>query len=174
MEPFLGEIRIFAGNFAPDGWNMCDGTLLSISSNDALYALIGTTYGGDGQSTFALPDLRGRVPVHQGQGQGLSQYIIGQVGGTEEVTLITNQMPSHNHLIVATTEAGKTNDPTGAFLGAALDTCKLYLTATPADTAMDPSMIGPSTGGNQPHENRQSFLAMNYIIALAGVFPSQN
>jgi microcystin-dependent protein len=173
MDPFLGEIRLFAGTFAPAGWNFCDGTVLPISTNDALYALIGTTFGGDGQTTFAVPDLRSRVPIHQGQGAGLPAYTIGETGGTESVTLVVTQTPAHNHLFNAQPITGTVDDPTGAFVSIPADTtCLIYRSATAA-VALAAGTIG-SAGGSQPHENRQPFVAINYIIALAGIFPSQN
>ena len=172
-EPFLGEIRLFAGTFAPVGWNFCNGELLAISENDALFALIGTTYGGDGQATFALPDLRGRVPVHQGTGQGLSPYTIGQTGGAEAVTLTVAQIPTHSHTLQVTTNQGTTADPKGNVIAAAPGTCSVFA-ARPANTLYNSAHVSPSTSGNLPHENRQPFVAINYIIALQGIWPPQN
>ena len=181
--PFLGEIRMFAGTFAPRGFAFCNGQLLPISENDALYALIGTTYGGDGQVTFAMPDLRGRVPVNQGQGPGLSSYVIGQKAGTESVTLTLLQTPSHSHTLSATSATGNVAVPNNQTLPASPDgatphsTASLYVEATPnavVQNPMDPTSISPSGGSNQPHENRMPLLAFNFIIALEGVFPSRN
>lgn len=165
-EPFVGEVRLFAGNFAPQGWAFCDGQLLSIAENDVLFALVGTLYGGDGQSTFALPDLRGRVPVHQASG-----YTIGQQGGSETVTLVASQMPLHTHAMKASTLAASAAHGPAEVLGSS-PTMNLYGTGTP-NMAMDPNAITPA-GGNQPHDNMPPFVAMNYIIALFGIFPSQN
>jgi len=175
--PFLGEIRMFCGNFNPRGWAFCAGQLLSIAQNDALYALLGTTYGGDGVNTFGLPDMRGRLPINQGQGPGLSAYVIGQMAGTESVTLTTQQMPGHNHLMLATTTVGDQPAPTNTSFPATLTgTATLY--AVPGTSAlvqnpMFSSSIG-AAGGSQPHENRMPALAINFIIALEGVFPSRN
>ena len=173
MDPFLGEIKLFAGTFAPVGWNYCDGTLLSISTNDALYALLGTTYGGDGVNTFAVPDLRGRVPIHQGSQTGLPTYVIGQVGGVTSVTLLASNMPAHSHTLSATAELGKDADPRGKLLGAADDTCLIYKESATATVPLSPAHVGPS-GGSQPHDNMQPYLAMNYIIATSGIYPSQS
>lgn len=175
--PFLGEIRMFAGNFNPRGWAFCKGQLLPISQNDALYALIGTTYGGDGQETFGLPDLQGRLPINQGQGPGLSNYIIGQKGGTESVTLTIQQMPAHSHTLSATTTVGNQPAPTNtSFPATLLGTAELYAVpgANPLKQgAMNNNSIS-AVGGNQPHENRMPALVINFIIALEGVFPSRN
>lgn len=176
--PYIGEIRMFAGNFPPNGWAFCDGALQPISENEALFALIGTTYGGDGQSTFALPDLRGRVPVHQGTQAG-NNYVIGQLGGSETVTLNNNQIPAHNHLVGASTAMPvQSLNPTpitgvpGTMVPASPAKPRLYA-APGANVAMAPNAVQPS-GGNQPHENMAPFLAINFIIALFGVFPSQS
>ncbi|CAN5802567.1 tail fiber protein [soil metagenome] len=181
--PFLGEIRMFAGVFAPRGWTFCNGQLMAISENDALYTLIGTTYGGDGQTTFGIPDLRGRVPLSQGQGPGLSSYVIGQKAGTESVTLTLLQTPSHTHSLNATSANGNVAVPNNQTLPASPDaptphtTASLYVEATPnavVQNTMDPTSISPSGGSNQPHENRMPVLAFSFIIALEGVFPSRN
>jgi microcystin-dependent protein len=166
-EPFLGEIRIFGFNFAPRGWAFCNGQLLAISQNTALFSLLGTTYGGNGQTTFALPNLQSRVPVHFGQGPGLSSYSLGQAAGVESVTLIASQLPAHNHTVNASTQSDITGNPTGNFPagGASYDTT--------ANTTMNGAMVGGG-GGNQPHENLQPYLALNFCIALAGIFPSRN
>ena len=167
--PYVGEIRLFAGNFPPNGWMFCDGALLSIVESEVLFDLIGTTYGGDGQTTFQLPDLRGRVPVHQGN-SGQSNYVMGQSGGVETVTLTAAQLPHHTHALNASTNAAvSTKGPVDA-LGAS--TMNLYGASTP-NMAMEPTAIAP-VGGNGPHENMAPFTAINYIISLFGVFPSQN
>ena len=175
-DPFIGEIRIFAGNFAPNGWALCEGQLLPIAQYTAVFSLLGTMYGGDGRTNFALPDLRGRVVIGVGQGNGLSPYVQGQVGGAESVTLTTQQMPSHSHAVAAT-EAQSTTDPKGAVPantqgstpGAAP---KVYGAAPDGKTAMNSAMIG-ATGGNQPFNIQQPYLVINYIIALQGIFPSR-
>jgi microcystin-dependent protein len=165
-EPFLGSILIFGGNFAPQGWAFCNGQLLPINQNQALFSLLGTTYGGNGQTTFALPDLRGRVPIHFGQGPGLSSYSEGQVGGVESVTLIATQMPQHQHVQPATNADEGTNRPNSAVPARG----GVYAAGS------DGSALAPTSpaGGNQAHENRQPFLAINFIIALQGIFPSRN
>lgn len=170
-EPFVGEIRLFAGNFAPNGWALCDGSLLSIAQNDVLFNLIGTTYGGDGQNTFALPDLRGRVPVHQGQGPGLSPYAIGQAAGTEQVTLIAQQLPSHTHVLNATTADATVGAGVAGNLTGKAATTSLYGN-TPGGGALAAQALTAS-GGNQPHNNMAPFLGLNFIISLFGIFPSQ-
>jgi microcystin-dependent protein len=165
--PYVGEIRIFAGNFAPAGWAFCNGVLLPISENEVLFQLIGTTYGGDGQSTFSLPDLQGRVPVHQGNG-----HVMGERSGTETVTLTVNQIPAHTHTVAARSGAGNQTSPAGNLWAAAATGAKLYSSLAPT-VNMNPSDIG-SSGGSQPHENRMPFLAVSFIISLFGIFPSQN
>lgn len=166
-EPFVGEIRIFAGDFAPSGWAFCDGSVQQIAGNEPLYTLIGTTYGGDGVSTFALPDLRGRSPLHAGTVPTGQSYVPGQSGGVEQVTLHPGQMPVHTH--TATTAAGATSSPEGARWAA--QGASAYSDATPnAQLAAD--AVQP-TGGSQPHENMPPFLAVSYIIALFGIFPSR-
>ena len=168
--PYVGEIRLFAGNFAPSGWAFCDGTVLSIAENTVLFTLIGTTYGGNGQTTFALPDLRGRVPVHQGNG-GQSPYVIGQAGGVENVTLTTAQLPPHTHaLLASTTPAAIGKGPADA-LGAS-STMNFYGGGTPNMALDDHAMT--ATGGGQPHENMAPFVGMSYILSLFGIYPSQN
>ena len=169
--PYLGEIRIFAGNFAPQNWAFCDGQLLPIAENDALFNLIGTTYGGDGISTFGLPDLRGRVPVHQGTGSGLSPRIIGQMAGAEQVTLSSPQLPIHNHsLVAAATPALATAEPAGSL--PAIASTALYSMPASGTLAMDPAAVGTS-GSSQPHPNMAPYLCVNFIISLFGIFPSQ-
>ena len=179
MEPFLGEVRMFAGSFAPLGWALCNGQLLSISQNDALFALMGTTYGGDGQVTFALPDFRGRVPVHQGQGPGLPAFIMGEAAGQESVTLSPQAIPAHTHMLSASSAvpaavpAGGINLNTTPMVPASpAPKPKMYADPT-ALAAMSPQAIAPA-GGSQPHNNMAPFLALNFIIALEGIFPSQN
>ncbi len=165
-EPFLGEIKLVPYNFAPLGWAFCQGQLLPISQNDALFALLGTIYGGDGQSNFQLPDLRGRVPIHQSQSMP-----IGLVTGTETVTLTTSQIPQHTHLMHASANDGTLNDPTGHFIAKVSKTLGNTYIEQPNST-MNPASVGLA-GGNQPHENRQPYLCLNYIVALEGIFPSQ-
>jgi microcystin-dependent protein len=168
-QPFVGEIRMFGGNFAPAGWAFCDGQLLSIAENEVLFALIGTTYGGDGQSTFALPDLRSRVPLHQGQGPGLSPRVIGSMGGSETVALTASQLPTHSHRL-ASASGATLGDPTGdavANTGAAA----MYGGGA-ANVAMDPA-ASVAAGGNQPHNNLMPYLGVSFIISLFGIFPSQ-
>ena len=169
-EPFIGELRLFGFNFNPKGWATCAGQILSISQNTALFALLGTTYGGNGQTTFALPDLRGRVPISQGQGPGLSNYSIGQVGGTETVTLTSVNLPAHTHQVRATTEDANSAQP-GNNLPAAVGAGAYGSQA--ADTTMSAAMIAPA-GNNQPFNNVQPYLTLNWCIALEGIFPSRN
>jgi microcystin-dependent protein len=171
--PFLGEIRLFAGNFAPSGWATCDGQLLPISQYDALFNLIGTTYGGDGQNTFQLPDLRSRVPIHQGSDQGF-QFVMGQNGGTETVTLTQVQMPSHNHPAMGN-GSGDQVSPANAYWSAdpGGNTAAYVTSNTPPDGTMAADAILP-TGGNLPHTNIQPYVCLNYIISLFGIFPTPN
>jgi microcystin-dependent protein len=168
-QPCVGEIRMFAGNYAPEGWAFCDGSLLSIAEQELLFTLIGTTYGGDGQETFALPDLRGRVPIHQGTGNGLQSYTLGEKGGTETVTLTTAQMPAHTHTAVADSAAGSQATPGGG-VWAANAAAKPYGSSAPS-AAMNAAAVA-SSGGGQPHENMLPFLGINYIISLSGIYPS--
>jgi len=163
VDPFLGEIRLVAFSFAPKGWALCDGRLLPINQNQALFALLGTYYGGDGRTTFALPDLRGRVPV----GAEGSSYPIGSTGGEESVKLAVGQLPSHAHPVRANSGAAGTKDPVGAV------PAKGGAYAATQNAKMSTAMLG-KTGGGQAHENRQPFLSLNYVIALTGIFPSQN
>jgi microcystin-dependent protein len=165
--PYVGEIRLVGFNFAPLGWAFCDGSLLSIAENEVLFNLIGTTYGGDGQNTFALPDLRGRVPVHQGTGQ--STYVMGQAGGVENVALTTGQIPSHTHALAASSALATPAAFKAAMLGSST-TASYYGTGTPT-TAMAAGALVP-VGGSQQHENVAPSLALNFIISLFGVFPS--
>ncbi len=169
-EPFIGEIKMGGWNFAPRGYAFCNGQLLSIAQNTALFSLLGTTYGGNGQTTFALPDLRGRVPLHWGQGPGLSNYVLGEVSGTETVTLTTQQMPQHNHQVAATSEEAGSKTPIGNLPG--FSASPIYSNAAATGT-MNPAMIGVA-GGSQPHPNLQPFLAVTFVIALEGIFPSRN
>jgi microcystin-dependent protein len=163
--PFIGEIRMFAGNFAPVGWSFCQGQLIPIDQNDALFNLIGTTYGGDGQTTFALPDLQSRVPVHVGPG-----FALGQTGGAEAVTLASTQIPAHGHLVQASQDAGTQAGPSGNVL-AASSTVAMYNASAP-NQSLGPQAVA-SAGGSQPHDNMQPFLVVNFIISLFGIFPSQ-
>lgn len=163
-QPYVGEIRMFAGNFAPAGWMFCEGQLLPISENETLFQLIGTTYGGDGQSTFALPDLRGRIPIHQGNG-----FILAETGGAEEITLTVQQIPAHSHPMLATATVANDAVPaqnvlaqTGTFDG---------YQSSPPTAAMAPQAISP-VGGSQPHTNFQPYLCIDFIISLFGIFPS--
>lgn len=167
-QPYIGEIRIFAGNFAPAGWAFCNGQLLSISENDFLFQLIGTTYGGDGQSNFALPDLRGRLPMHMGQGNSLTARTLSEQGGEEEVTLTINQLPSHNHLVQATKNPGTTNTPVGNLPAVAQG--DIYTTSFNA-VAMNAGAL-TAAGDSQPHSNMQPYLCVHFIISLFGIFPS--
>jgi microcystin-dependent protein len=170
MAPFIGEVRMFAGNFAPAGWMFCEGQLVPISENDALFALIGTTYGGDGQETFALPDLRGRIPVHMGTGPS-GTYQLGENGGVEQVTLTTQQIPVHTHTLLATTNPGQQSSPIGLTLANTTGT-DIYSGDTPVGQMSNQAIV--PVGGSQPHDNMQPFLCISYIISLFGVFPPQN
>lgn len=163
-QPYVGEIRMFAGNFAPAGWMFCEGQLLPISENETLFQLIGTTYGGDGESTFALPDMRGRIPVHQGNG-----FILAETGGAEEITLTVSQIPVHSHPVLATTAIANDASPNNN-VAAQTSTFDFYQTSDPT-TPMAPQSVGP-TGGSQPHTNFQPYLCVNFIISLFGIFPS--
>jgi microcystin-dependent protein len=169
-QPYVGEIRMFAGNFPPSGWMFCDGTTLPISENETLFQLIGTTYGGDGQSTFDLPDLRGRVPVHQGTGGSGTTYQMGEMAGVETVTLTTQQMPQHNHTLLASNNPPGTQLNPGGNLLANSQGPLPYIQENP-DGNLNAQAIQPS-GGSQPHENMQPYLGINYIISLFGIFPS--
>jgi microcystin-dependent protein len=169
--PYIGEIRMFGGSFAPAGWAMCQGQLMPISQNDTLFNLIGTTYGGDGQETFGLPDCQGRVPVHQGTLAGGSTYQIGEKAGVETVTLNTNQLPTHNHSFLCTTDNGTATTPTGNIL-AANGQLKNF-SQFPPTAAMNGNALTP-VGGSQPHENMMPYLCITFIVSLFGVFPTQN
>jgi microcystin-dependent protein len=165
-QPYIGEIRMFAGSFAPAGWMFCDGQLIPISENDALFTLIGTTYGGDGQETFALPDLRSRVPLHFS-----GKYSLGERAGVESVTLTTQQIPIHTHALIGATGNGTQANPANNIL-ATSTIVKPYASETP-DSNMAASAISP-VGGNQPHENLQPYLSISFIISLYGIFPTQS
>lgn len=166
--PYVGEIRLFAGNYAPLGWAFCDGSLLPIAENVALFELVGTTYGGDGQETFGLPDLRGRVPVHQGSG-----FAVGQAGGSETVSLTTTDMPAHGHPLLGTSANATAASPNGTVLATLAEvTTFAYGTDLPLST-LDPRSVG-STGLGQPHENVQPFLCLSYIVSISGIFPATN
>jgi microcystin-dependent protein len=176
--PFIGEIRAFGFNFAPKTWAMCNGQLLQISQNAALFSLLGTQYGGNGVQTFGLPDLRGRAAMNQGQGPGLSNYVIGEQIGTETVTLVSTEMPQHNHLWAANNAAGDTAAPINNFLaGAIVPTNNVpvptYAAPGGATVPLAAAMLG-LTGNNQPHQNMQPYLVVTYCIALSGIFPSRN
>jgi microcystin-dependent protein len=174
-QPYIGEIRMFGFGRTPNGWQACNGALLAISEYDALFALIGTTYGGDGQTTFAVPDLRGRLPIHQGTGPGLSNYVIGQMSGTESVTLIQTQMPAHTHTAVATTAASTATTPGTGLLPGTVSGDTFYVNTITGNTAaaMSPQML-TLAGGSQPHENCMPTLTVQYCIATFGIFPSQS
>ncbi len=165
--PYVGEIRMFGGNFAPAGWAFCNGALMPISENETLFQLIGTTYGGDGQSTFALPDLQGRIPLHQGNG-----FVMGQSGGVEQVTLTVSQIPSHNHSFLASTSLAGLSPNPGNNVAAGSTTIDAYINDSP-DQQLTPQSISP-VGGSQPHDNMMPFLAISFIISLFGVYPSPN
>ena len=170
-QPYVGEIRMFGGNFAPAGWMFCDGAVLPISENQTLFQLIGTTYGGDGQSTFALPDLRGRVPIHQGTNPGTgTTYTLAEQAGAESVTLTTQQIPQHSHALLATNAIGTQPNPGGNVLANSQGP-QPYIQENP-DASLNAQTLAPS-GGSQPHENLQPFLGLNFIISLFGIFPSQ-
>ena len=170
-QPYVGEIRMFGGNFAPVGWMFCDGATLAISENETLFNLIGTTYGGDGQRTFNLPDLRGRVPIHMGTGKNGTAYQLAEMAGEESVTLTAQTTPVHNHPFVASTAAGVQNLPANQLI-AASPSIKLFIQDTPDSTLNNANSVTP-TGGSQPHENLQPYACINFIISLFGVFPSQ-
>ena len=168
--PYVGEIRMFGGNFAPAGWMFCQGQTLPISQNETLFNLIGTTYGGDGQETFNLPNLTGRAPVHQGTGPDGQTYQIGEMAGVEQVTLTTSQIPNHTHALLGSSAAATLTSPSGSVVGNSAQVS--YLSINTAVTAMNAQSISP-VGGSQPHENMQPFLCVSFIISLFGVFPHQ-
>ena len=165
-QPYVGEIRMFAGNFAPAGWMFCSGQLLPISENETLFQLIGTTYGGDGQSTLGLPDLRSRVPIHQGSG-----FTLAQAGGAEEVTLTVQEIAAHSHALAASMNSATNNTPTGNVTGQ-VGATQIYREMTP--TVPMSTLAVTATGGSQPHANIQPYLTINFIISLFGIFPTQS
>ena len=165
-QPYIGEIRIFAGNFAPAGWMFCEGQQLPISENETLFQLIGTTYGGDGESTFGLPDLRGRIPIHQGNG-----FILAETGGAEEITLTVNQIPVHGHPLVVTENHATTNSPQNNLIAVATSIAVFPYGTDQPPTTLHPTSIAP-VGGSQPHTNFQPYLCVSFIISLFGLFPS--
>ena len=171
-EPFVGEVRMFAGNFAPRGWAFCDGQLLAVSQNDALFSLLGTIYGGDGRTTFGLPDLRGRVPIHAGSGPGLSPRRLGAKGGAEKVTLTVNQMPSHNHAWEVADSNAANRSPAEAAYANTLN-ADVYQDQFDGLEAMNANVVG-HTGGSRSHTNLMPFLCINFIIALVGIYPSRH
>ncbi len=170
-EPFVGEIRMFAGNFAPRSWAFCDGQLLAVSQNDALFSLLGTIYGGDGRTTFGLPDLRGRVPVHAGQGPGLSQRRLGSQGGSEKVTLTVNQLPSHGHPLTGSSDNASDANPAGDVLAGSTVLEPYY--NGPPDTNMAATAIA-AVGGSRSHTNLMPYLCVHFIVALVGIYPSRH
>ncbi len=169
-QPYVGEIRMFAGNFPPSGWMFCDGQLLAISENETLFQLIGTTYGGDGQSTFALPNLQSRIPIHAGSGPGGVTRVLAEMAGVESVTLTVQQIPAHSHQMVASTDQGSGISPANSVL-AAQSNVSVYRPGA-ANQPLDASAVQPH-GGSQPHENMHPFLCINFIISLFGIFPQQ-
>ena len=173
-EPFVGQIITAGFNFAPRGYATCDGQILSIAQNTALFSLLGTLFGGNGQTTFALPDLRGRIPVHQGQGPGLTNRTMGEVAGEQAHTLISTEMPMHNHLFMTSNVAGALGTPNGNFLAGSSDAAVAALYRPTSDgSTLNPQSIGLA-GGNQPHNNMQPYLVISFSIALEGIFPSRN
>lgn len=173
-DPFVAEIRIYPFNFPPKGWAFCDGQLLPISQNTALFSLLGTTYGGDGRSTFALPDLQGRVPMHPGQGPGLSLYDLGQSGGSDTVSLIESELPSHSHTLLGQNSNSNSNDPSGQLHGRPFGGGNLYkMPPAGPQVSLAPEAIVPA-GGDQPHNNLMPYLTLLFCIALQGVFPPRS
>jgi len=178
-DPFVAEIRIFPFNFPPKGWAFCDGQVMPISQNTALFSLLGTTYGGDGKSTFALPDLQGTAPLQQGQGPGLTDWVLGELQGSDTVTLLQSEIPAHSHAVNAQTQNASASAPAGAFLaaghygGAQGGAVNYYFTSNTPQTLLAFSAIGP-TGGNQPHNNMMPYLTLNFCIALQGIFPPRS
>ena len=170
-EPFVGEIRMFAGNFAPRGWAFCDGQLLAVSQNDALFSLLGTIYGGDGRTTFGLPDLRGRIPIHAGDGPGVSSRRLGAKGGSEKVTLTTQELPPHGHTYGGTNSDAVRTDPIGSF--PARSAGDRYKAGNAVRVAMNGQSLA-NTGGSQSHTNLMPFLCIHFIIALFGIYPSRH
>lgn len=180
MEPFIGAIIMFGGNFAPRGWAFCDGSLLQISSHTALFSILGTTYGGDGRTTFGLPDLRGRVPVHEGTGPGLSPRRLGEKSGQETTTLSINNMPSHTHTIAGsvkvgvTDEDGTTNEANGSILANTVNNNYKVAASNGELAGVSHQLTNSNTGGGQAFTNMQPYQCVNFIIALEGTFPSRN
>jgi microcystin-dependent protein len=170
-QPYVGEIRMFAGNFAPNGWMFCEGQTLPISENDVLFQLIGTTYGGDGEEPFNLPNLASRVPIHMGTGPDGTTYQIGEMAGTEQETLTVQQIPNHSHPLTASTDQASQASPGSTVLLAQSTVADMYIQDSP-DATLAANTVQPQ-GGSQPHENTQPFLCINFIISLFGVFPSQ-
>ena len=171
-DPFVAEIRIFGFNFPPTGWAFCDGQLLPLSQNTALFSLLGTTYGGDGKSNFALPDLQGSHPMHPGQGPGLSLHDLGERGGSDTVTLLESEIPVHSHSILGSNTQSTQQSPSGNFSSGSLAARRYAPAATNPDISMNPQIISP-TGGDQPHNNLSPYLVLNFCIALQGVFPQR-
>ncbi len=172
-DPFIGQITIFGGNFAPRSWAFCDGQLLSIAQNTALFSILGTTYGGDGRTTFGLPNLQGRLPMHPGNGPGLSQRRLGQIGGTEKVTLTALQLGGHTHTSRVSPSPGEGPDPAGNALGRSVGAAVYALPAAAGLVPMAADAVG-NTGGGQAHDESQPFQVLNFIIAVVGFFPSRN
>ena len=173
MDPFIGEIRVVGFNFAPKGWAFCNGQLLPILQNTALFSLLGTTYGGDGRSTFALPNLQGCAPMHPGQGPGLSIHDLGETGGAASVTLLDTEMPAHSHGLKALLTPGTTASPAGASFAKAPGTTSLYGPASGTPTTLSSQALNV-TGGSLPHNNMQPYLTLNFVIAMQGVFPPRS
>jgi microcystin-dependent protein len=169
-QPYIGEIRMFAGNFAPVGWMFCEGQTIPISENDALFTLIGTTYGGDGEQTFQLPNLQSRIPIHAGTGPDGNTYQLGEMSGVESVTLSGQQIPIHNHTFLGTSNGANTGNPTNKVLAQSGNVT--YMIVADPTVSMNGAAVTP-VGGSQPHENCQPFLCINYIISLYGIFPQQ-
>ncbi len=172
-DPFIGEIKIFGGNFAPMDWATCDGQTMSIAQHDALYSLIGTTYGGDGTTNFKLPDLRGRIPIHMGTAPGMTPRYIGQPIGTEQETLNLNTMPAHSHSLAGSLNAAHSNDPNGRVLGTCTGEAKIYTSSTGAQVTMNQNSV-TSAGSESAHNNMMPALCLNFIIALNGIYPSRS
>jgi microcystin-dependent protein len=177
MEPYIGEIKMFAGNFNPRGWALCNGQLMSIAQNAALFSILGTTYGGDGVQTFALPDYRGRTPMHWGSGGGLTPRVLGEFAGEENVTLLNSNMPMHNHIINASTAQGTVGPPTNGILATSVYNDSggnpFNFVTTAANTTLAPTAVGMA-GSSIPHDNMPPYLVVTFIIALVGIFPSRN
>lgn len=171
-EPFVGEVRMFAGNFAPRGWAFCDGQLLAVSQNDALFSLLGTIYGGDGRTTFGLPDIRGRIPLHAGSGPGLSPRRLGAKSGAEKETLTVNQLPSHSHSLTGNSADASQTNPSNNALAKSNPAAGMYTTSS-ATVSLSSNAVS-SIGGSRSHTNLMPFVCINYIIALFGIYPSRN